>query len=125
MRIGEVARAAGLNVTAVRFYESKGLVSPVGRAAGQRRYDRAAVARLGVIATCRRAGFTLAEIALLLQRDGDDRSVAALIDAKLRHLGDRRRELDAAEHLLRHALSCGCTSVDECRDAPVPLVRPS
>jgi DNA-binding transcriptional MerR regulator len=63
LRIGDVARSAGVNVQTLRYYERRGLVVPVlRRHSGQREYDRADVDRVRVIRAAQRLGFTLSEI---------------------------------------------------------------
>jgi MerR family redox-sensitive transcriptional activator SoxR len=60
--IGELARLTGLRPSAIRFYESAGLLPASERSGRGRRYGAAAVRRLNVIDLGRRAGFTLEEI---------------------------------------------------------------
>ncbi len=67
MTIGKVARAAGVGVETVRFYERTGLLAPPPRTrAGYRHYPPEAVDRLGFIRHAQRLGFTLAEVAELI-----------------------------------------------------------
>jgi MerR family copper efflux transcriptional regulator len=67
MTIGKVARAAGVGVETVRFYERTGLLEPPPRTrSGYRQYQPETVAKLGFIRNAQQLGFTLAEIAELL-----------------------------------------------------------
>jgi DNA-binding transcriptional MerR regulator len=67
MTIGKVARAAGVGVETVRFYERTGLLAPPPRTrAGYRQYPPETVDRLGFIRRAQRLGFTLTEVADLL-----------------------------------------------------------
>ncbi len=67
--IGEAARRSGLTVKAVRFYADRGLAPPVDRdASGRRRYDDAAIARLGLVRTLRALGLDLATVEQVLER---------------------------------------------------------
>lgn len=68
LRIGELAGRVGVATSAVRFYESKGLLAPAGRVAGQRRYTDAAVERLQMIVMLRRAGLSCDDVAVALDR---------------------------------------------------------
>ena len=70
LTIGQVARRAGLNVSAIRFYEAEGLLPEAIRVSGQRRYSDEVFGRLAVIDVAKRAGFSLEEIRTLL-RAGD------------------------------------------------------
>ncbi|MGB6207991.1 MerR family transcriptional regulator, partial [Mycobacterium sp.] len=73
LTIGEVAREAGVAATALRYYEQIGLVPPVARLGGQRRYDESILARLEVIRLCKSAGFALDEIQRLFADDAPGR----------------------------------------------------
>jgi Hg(II)-responsive transcriptional regulator len=67
LRIGEVAKAVGVPVQTVRYYERRGLCPPEGRTpSGYRRYTEATVARLSFIRHAKELGFTLREIGELL-----------------------------------------------------------
>ena len=63
--IGEVARRAGIRPSALRFYESIGLMPAPKRVNGRRRYDESTVQMLRVVQLAQRAGFTVAEIQTL------------------------------------------------------------
>ena len=58
LTIGQFARRAGLNVSAIRYYEAQGLLPEAPRVGGQRRYSEATLNRLGVIDVAKRAGFS-------------------------------------------------------------------
>lgn len=67
LKIGEVARRAGVGVETIRYYERQGLLeSPQRRASGYRQYDESVVSRLQFIRRAKTLGFTLAEIRELL-----------------------------------------------------------
>src|SRR5574341_1929395 len=66
LNIGELARQAGMQTSAIRYYESIGLMPPPPRASGWRRYDPAAIERLRVIKAARDVGFSIGEISMLL-----------------------------------------------------------
>lgn len=67
MTIGAVARAAGVGVETVRYYERSGLLPPPARsAAGYRQYEPDAVRRIAALKRAQRLGFTLVEAAELL-----------------------------------------------------------
>jgi MerR family transcriptional regulator, redox-sensitive transcriptional activator SoxR len=70
MSIGEVARRAGVNPSALRYYEGIGMLPLPKRANGRRRYDgevlREVLDRLAVVRVAQQAGFTLSEIRTLL-----------------------------------------------------------
>ena len=71
VRIGELAAQAGVATSAVRFYESKGLLAADDRVAGQRRYGDGALERLRMIVLLRGAGLSCDDIAVALDRTPD------------------------------------------------------
>ena len=66
MSIGEVARQAELQPSAIRYYESLGLIPEPPRVGGKRRYDASVLEWLSLIALAREAGFTMKEIRQLV-----------------------------------------------------------
>lgn len=66
LKIDEVTRRTGLRASALRFYESAGLITPSGRERTRRLFDQSVLVRLALITVCRRSGFTIREIADLL-----------------------------------------------------------
>jgi DNA-binding transcriptional MerR regulator len=108
--IGELAKQAGIATSAIRYYESIGLLPEPYRVSGHRRYGTESLERLRFIATAQHAGFTLQEIAEL-SRDFDVRALAQ------RKLPDVRAQLEQArarQRWLDVAAGCDCTSPDEC-----------
>ena len=108
--IGELADKAGVATSAIRYYESIGLLPEPYRVSGQRRYGEETLKRLEFIAAAQRAGFTLREITEL--SDGFDVSALAKrklpeVQAELRLARERKKWLEAAA-------TCDCASPDEC-----------
>lgn len=102
LKIGAFARAAGVGVETVRYYQRLGLLPVPVRDGGIRRYGADELKRLRFIRSAQRAGFTLEEARELLTLDAhDDRSRAqalardriAALDAKIAQLQDARRAL--------------------------------
>ena len=116
MRIGEVARRAGVRMSLIRYYEEIGVLPEPQRVSGQRRYDDTVLRRLAVIDVAQRAGLSLDDIRELVQHGSDPMS------HHLRELAERRLpEIDAlierAQRVrawLETATSCGCQSIDNC-----------
>lgn len=96
--IREVARRTGLTSRALRFYEARGLVSPLRTYSGRRLYGRGELERIQQILALKRAGLTLSQIAKLTARGALD--LGALIDAQLKLIEERKAELDEARSLL-------------------------
>lgn len=118
LSIGEVAREAGLSVSAIRFYERNGLLPEAERVGGKRRFEPDVVRRLQVIGVAKQAGFSLDEIRELL--DSIDRGAPA--HQELRALAARKLpEMDALIERARAmrdwltvAADCGCESLEDC-----------
>ena len=103
MTISGVARAAGVNVETIRFYQRKGLIAEPERPPGSiRRYVRGEVERVCFIKAAQRLGFTLAEVEKLLQlQDGTDCAQAKRIAGqKLEKVRERIRDLRRIETAL-------------------------
>lgn len=105
MRIGELAERTGVSVQTVRYYERRGLLpEPERTTSGYRTYDAGDLQRLQFILRAKTLGFTLSEIADLLELRVDPQSTAnevrlrarekiADVDARLRDLRQIRRVL--------------------------------
>jgi DNA-binding transcriptional MerR regulator len=100
--IGRLAERTGVPATALRYYDEVGLVRPTTREAGRRRYDEAAVAKVGVILVLREAGFTLTEIAGLMTGE----NWHALAVRKIEQLDSLAARVRVARTALEHALRC-------------------
>jgi DNA-binding transcriptional MerR regulator len=112
MSIGEVAHAAGLAPSAIRYYERRGLVQPARRVAGRRVFEPSAVNRLRAIAIAREAGFSLEEVHQLLRAEG--RRWQPIVAAKLGQVRDLIERLEVLAAVLEEALECGCDALDRC-----------
>lgn len=97
LTIGEVAAATGLTERALRHYENEGLLSPSRTAAGRRFYIAHDLARLAQVTAFKRAGFTVAQIRILLQGKAD---LARLVDAQLEALTAQKGDIETAVNLL-------------------------
>ena len=118
LSIGQVAKRAGLNVSAIRYYEAKGLLPEAPRLGGQRRYSDNTLARLGVIDVAKRAGFSLDDIRVLL--DASDAGEPAhqhlqeLARRKLPEVEELIARADRVRGWLQTATGCGCGTLDVC-----------
>jgi len=107
--IGELAAAAGVPRSTLRYYERSGLMAPTGRTDGNYRYyDTEALERLRFIRAAQAAGFTLTDVSGLLDlRDGSRapcREVETLIEKRLAEITAKRKELWSLEEVLRASL---------------------
>jgi len=105
--IGNVAEAAGVGVETVRYYERRGLVPQPGRGAGAyRRYGKDHVDRIRFVKRAQALGFSLDEVATLLElEDGTDRrSIRRIAAARLEETRRRIADLKRIERVLGHLL---------------------
>jgi len=118
LTIGQVADAAGLNPSAIRYYERTGILPEPVRVGGKRRYDDAILRKLSVLDVAKQAGFSLGEIRLLF--DATDGGAPA--HAQLKELADRKLpEIEAliaqaqeVKSWLEMTRSCTCDTLDQC-----------
>ena len=118
MTIGQVARAAGLRPSAIRYYEHAGLLPPPRRAGGRRDYDDRVLERLALLEFAKPCGFRLSEVRSLMHGFADDvplgRRMQQMAAQKLAEL-DREERLIASRRMrIERALACRCTGVGEC-----------
>jgi len=114
MRIGELARQAGVDVQTVRYYEREGLIeAPSRTASGYRAYGPQHAERLSFIRHCRSLDMSLGEIARLIALSRDRQvscdEVDRLVRAHLDRVRARRAALEALESRLA-SLSAQCAS---------------
>jgi len=118
MKIGQLARGTGLNTSAIRYYEKRGLLAPPQRLGGQRRYASDALSRVLLIRFATDMGFTLSEIKLFLNGLRDN----ALVGPRWKKLATRKlREVEQniarslkLKSLLQGLLHCHCASLEVC-----------
>ncbi|MGP3957376.1 MerR family transcriptional regulator [Nonomuraea sp. 3N208] len=102
--IGEAARLLGMNASALRYYEERGLVTPVTRSGGRRMYGRQELRRLAFLRTMQQLGISLNTAGAVLDAPGEAwRAAAAEQIDVLEELVNRAR---AAQWVLRHAIEC-------------------
>ena len=117
--IGQVAQRTGLSISAIRFYEQAGLVSPVRNNGGQRRFLRSDIRRLSFVMIAQQMGFSLEEIRSKLsslpkgrtptQKDWAriSRQFRRVLDERIALLSQTRERLDGC-------IGCGCLSLTNC-----------
>ncbi len=116
--IGEVAQQAGLRPSAIRYYESVGLLPSPSRRNGRRRYDDSVFARLALIHLAQQAGFTIGEIKTLLH--GFSRATPAsarwraLTGRKLEEIEERIRQARRMKRVLERLAECECPTFEDC-----------
>jgi MerR family transcriptional regulator, redox-sensitive transcriptional activator SoxR len=116
--ISEVTQQTGVRPSALRYYEEIGLVRPVRRIGGRRHYDESVLQRLALIQTGQQAGFTLAEMGMLLNNVLDAESARpewhALVDRKLAEMEATLRHIQSMKRLLVDIMDCDDSMLAEC-----------
>ncbi len=120
LTIGELAARSGAAPSALRFYESKGLISSVRTRGGHRTYERATLRRVAFIRAAQRVGLSLNEIRAALDtlpsRRTPTASDWARLSARWRAMLDQRiDELRRLRDELDKCIGCGCLSLTTCR----------
>lgn len=109
--ISELARRSGVKASALRFYEEKGLIASTGRRGLKRMFRTDAAERLSLIALGRASGFSLEEIAGMLEGPDIDRD---RLRAKAADLDRRIEQLTRMRDGLRHAADCKVPQLMDC-----------
>ncbi|HHQ47612.1 MAG TPA: MerR family transcriptional regulator [Acidobacteria bacterium] len=123
MTIGRLARAAGVGVETIRYYERKGLIpEPPRTYSGYRKYPEEAVTRLRFIRRAKDLGFTLREIGELLELRADESTtcdvVRARAAAKVADIEERIRSLEAMKTALER-LAAECPASGPAKECPI------
>ncbi|MFT4633581.1 MAG: MerR family redox-sensitive transcriptional activator SoxR [Candidatus Pseudothioglobus sp.] len=119
LSIGQVAERTGLSVSALRFYEEAGLVSPGRNTGGQRRYPRADLRRLSFIMIAQQLGFSLEDIreklaSLPSGRPPNQRDWTRISQQFRTQLEQRIKLLSLTVERLDGCIGCGCLSLKKC-----------
>lgn len=119
LSIGALAKRTGLAVSAIRYYETQGLIAPWRNAGGQRRYQRADLRRLSFVMIAQQLGLTLPEIRDVLAGLPGERTPTPADWTRIsKGLRDRLDHRIATLRRLRDNLDgcigCGCLSLPNC-----------
>ncbi len=119
LSIGEVAARSGVATSALRFYETKGLIESERTDGNQRRYPRATLRRVALIRAAQEVGLTLSEISQALETLPHDKTPTKRDWERLSHgwrtrLDQQIAELEALRNELSDCIGCGCLSLQSC-----------
>lgn len=119
LSVGEVAERSGVAVSAIHFYEFKGLIKGRRNQGNQRRYPREVLRRVAVIKIAQRTGIPLASIHEALMTLPEGRTPTATDWRKLSarwkaELDDRITRLTQLRDQLSSCIGCGCLSIKDC-----------
>lgn len=112
LSIGSLAEATNMSVSALRYWDDRGIIEAAKRVGGQRRFEPDTVGRVNFIQRCQETGFSLEQIMVIL--DDSVGQWQQLVDQKLIDLEEQRRRLDEMIDLLREVRKCGCQVVATC-----------
>ncbi|MDA9557399.1 redox-sensitive transcriptional activator SoxR [Vibrio sp.] len=120
MTVGEVAKRSDVAVSALHFYEKKGLISSWRNSGNQRRYSRNVLRRIAVIKAAQKVGLSLEEISQALSilpkhqapNRGDWEKLATHWDTLV---SERILRLKKLQSNLGYCIGCGCLSMESCR----------
>ncbi len=117
--IGEVASRTGLSVSAIRYYEERGLVTAGRNRGGQRRFARSDIRRLSFVMIAQAMGFSIERIAEALAPLPDHRAPTKNEWTKMAEgfgaeLDNRIETLSRLRDRLDSCIGCGCLSLEDC-----------
>ncbi len=118
MTIGEVAARVGVRTSALRYYESVGLLPAPNRVSGQRRYDVGILRQVAAVQAAQKAGFTIREIKTLL----NSAEMEMPYSERLQQLARRKlaevkiliAQAQQQKAVLEAGLTCCCRKAEEC-----------
>lgn len=117
--IGDVAKRTGVSVSALRFYENKGLISSGRNSGGQRVFQRSVIRRVSFIMITQKLGFKLEDIKCQLDTLPDGRTPNKSDWARLSQhfqedINTRIQDLETLRDTLDSCIGCGCLSFKTC-----------
>jgi DNA-binding transcriptional MerR regulator len=112
MTIGQVARKAGVTQSAIRYYESSGLLPRPSRKHGARQYDDDAVDQVKVLRFFRRAGISIRGLAIITSKDRGSKTrrdvVLDVLQRRITDLDALMIEVQETKRRLEDAIACEC-----------------
>lgn len=120
LTISEVAKQAGINASAIRYYEQVKLLPAPRRVSGHRRYDPAVLRQLAFIQVAQAVGFSVAEMQTLFNELEGSAPLSerwqALSRQKLVEVDALIKQAHEMKKVLENGLQCGCPDLDQCID---------
>ena len=124
LTVGDVSKRSGVAVSAIHFYEKKGLISSIRNAGNQRRFKRDVLRRVSIIKAAQKVGISLDNIqqafaSLPDQRTPSKKDWQILANQWQIELNNKINYLENLRNFLTGCIGCGCLSMDNC-----PLYNP-
>lgn len=119
LTIGQLADRSGVATSAIRFYESKGLIGSIRTTGNQRRYPQSTLRRVAFIRTAQRVGLSLDEVGQAFSTLPDNRTPTKsdwhrISKAWRPRLDDQIRRIELLRERLDGCIGCGCLSLRSC-----------
>lgn len=119
LTIGQLADRSGLAASALRYYESLGLIHATRTSGGQRRYTRATLRRIAFVRAAQRVGLSLDEAKVALDRLPDRPAPSRaewdrVAESWQNRVDDQIAELQRLKEKLTGCIGCGCLSLSRC-----------
>ncbi len=119
LSIGQISKRTGVSISAIRYYETEGLVKPSRNAGGQRRFRRSDIRRLSFVLIAQQLGFSIGQIRQQIRTLPDERTPTQRDWAKIsrrfrRELDERIAGLTIMRDRLDGCIGCGCLSLRNC-----------
>jgi MerR family transcriptional regulator, redox-sensitive transcriptional activator SoxR len=119
LTIGELANRVGVATSAIRFWESEGLIASYRTEGNQRRFGRSTIRRVSLIRAAQEAGLTLSEVSEALETLPHDKTATKRDWQRLSRswrgrIDERIAELEALRDQLTDCIGCGCLSLRSC-----------
>lgn len=124
LTIGQLSTRGGIAASALRFYESQGLLKTSRSVKNQRRYERDTLRRVALIRAAQEVGLSLEEIKTAIDVLPDDRNATpadwkALANHWQAKLDERTALIERLRNDSSECIGCGCMTLDSCkRDNP-------
>jgi MerR family redox-sensitive transcriptional activator SoxR len=119
LSIGDLATRTGLSVSAIRLYETKGLVTPDRNAGGQRRYEGSDIRRLSFVLIAQKMGLTIEQIGIVMSGLPEGRTPTKADWTRIstgfrKMLDDKIAMMERMREKLDGCIGCGCLSLKKC-----------
>lgn len=120
LSIGDIAERTGLSVSAIRYYETQGLVTPERNTGGQRRFLRSDIRRLSFVMVAQQFDFSIEQIreqlnALPANRNPTKKDWGRISQKFRNHLDAKIETLTKLRDNLDGCIGCGCLSLEKCK----------
>lgn len=112
LTIGKLADETNVTVSAIRYYDEVGLVTPASRIGGKRRFTPDAIGRISFVRRAQAVGLSLDDIRTILDDGGEGWPL--VVQRHLATLEQQRDELDTMISMLKEVRRCGCDVVAQC-----------